>query len=327
VPANLPPQYYEADKRFRNAKDPDEKIAAIQEMLAIMPHHKGTDKLQASLRAKIARLTQESERTLATYRRAGFYIRREGAGQIVFAGPANTGKSQLLAALTDARPEIAMYPYTTQTPMPGMMAYKDIQIQLVDTPPLGHRSVRILLSSVLRVADLIAIVVDLGQDPVYQVEYTLTELSESHIVPPSGVTPEVTADGTYIRRMAIIGNKSDLPGAFSHLRQLRERYGASFPVSAVSALEGEGLTELASALYDALEIIRVYTKAPGHKADMVEPVILRRNATLGEAAEAIHKDFKRELKYAVVWGSGRFQGQTVSKSHVLQDADVVEFHV
>ncbi len=327
MPANLPPQYYEADKRFRNAKDPDEKIAAIQEMLGIMPHHKGTDKLQASLRAKIARLTQESERTLATYRRAGFYIRREGAGQIVLAGPANTGKSQLLAALTDARPEIAMYPYTTQTPMPGMMAYKDIQIQLVDTPPLGHRSVRILLSSVLRVADLIALVVDLGQDPLFQVEYTLAELAESRIVPPGATAPEATVDGTYIRRMVIIGNKSDLPGAYGHLRLLREKYGASFRIAAVSALEEEGLSELASELYDALEIIRVYTKAPGHKADMVEPVILRRNATLGEAAEAIHKDFKRELKYAVVWGSGRFQGQTVSKSHVLQDADVVEFHV
>ena len=99
------------------------------------------------------------------------------------------------------------------------------------------------------------------------------------------------------------------------------------PVAGVSALEREGLDELAAMLYDALQIIRVYTKAPGQKADLSEPVILKRDATIGEAAAAIHKDFKRELKYAVVWGSGRFQGQTVSKSHVLQDGDVVEFHV
>ncbi len=327
MPANLPPQYYEADKRFRNAKDVDDKIAALQEMLGIMPHHKGTDKLQASLRARIAKLSQESERKLATARRAGFLVRREGAGQIVFAGPANTGKSQLLAALTGATPEIAMYPYTTQTPLPGMMAYKDIQIQLVDTPPLGHRNVRILLSSVLRVADVIALVVDLGQEPVSQVEYTLAELAESHILPRDASPHEASAEGTYIRKMAIIGNKSDLPGAYGHAKLLREQYESRFRISAVSALEGEGLPELAEALYDSLEIIRVYTKAPGHKADMSEPVILRRDATVGEAAVAIHKDFGRELKYAVVWGSGRFQGQTVSKTHVLRDGDVVEFHV
>jgi len=327
VPANLPPQYYEADKRFRNAKEVDDKIAALQEMLGIMPHHKGTDKLQASLRARIAKLSQESERKLATARRAGFLVRREGAGQVVFAGPANTGKSQLLAALTGASPEIAMYPYTTQTPLPGMMAYKDIQIQLVDTPPLGHRSVRVLLSSVLRIADVIALVVDLGLEPVSQVEYTLGELEESHILPRGASPAETAAEGTYIRKMMIIGNKSDLPGAYGHLKLLTENYGARFRVSGVSALEGEGLPDLAEALYDTLEIIRVYTKAPGQKADMSEPVILRRDATVGEAAEAIHKDFKRELKYAVVWGSGRFQGQTVSKGHVLRDGDVVEFHV
>jgi len=327
VPANLPPQYYEADKRFRNAKEVDDKIAALQEMLGIMPHHKGTDKLQASLRARIAKLSQESERKLATARRAGFLVRREGAGQVVFAGPANTGKSQLLAALTGASPEIAMYPYTTQTPLPGMMAYKDIQIQLVDTPPLGHRSVRVLLSSVLRIADVIALVVDLGLEPVSQVEYTLGELEESHILPRGASPAETAAEGTYIRKMMIIGNKNDLPGAYGHLKLLTENYGARFRVSGVSALEGEGLPDLAEALYDTLEIIRVYTKAPGQKADMSEPVILRRDATVGEAAEAIHKDFKRELKYAVVWGSGRFQGQTVSKGHVLRDGDVVEFHV
>ena len=153
MPANLTPQYFEAEKRYRAAKDVDDKIAALQEMLAVMPRHKGTDKLHASLRAKIAKLSQESERKLATARRAGFLIRREGAGQIILVGPANAGKSQLLAMLTAASPDVAMYPYTTQVPLPGMMPFEDVQIQLVDTPPIGHRNVKSLITNILRIAE------------------------------------------------------------------------------------------------------------------------------------------------------------------------------
>ena len=181
MPANLPPQYFEAEKRLRSAKDPEEKIAALEEMLAIMPRHKGTDKLHAALRQKIARFSQEAERKLATARRAGFYITREGAGQVMLVGPANSGKSQLLAALTEAVPEIAEYPFTTKIPVPGMMKFEDIQIQLVDTPPIGYKEVRILLSNVLRSADLVAIVVDLSVEPIGQVEAALQGLREARI--------------------------------------------------------------------------------------------------------------------------------------------------
>jgi len=327
VPANLPPQYFEAEKRFRAAKDVDDQVAALHEMLGIMPHHKGTDKLQASLRAKIAKLSQEAERKLATARRAGFYIRREGAGQVILTGPANSGKSQLMANLTGATPEIAMYPYTTKTAIPGMMKFEDIQIQLVDTPPLGQRGVRSLISSILRAADLLAIVVDLGGDPLAETEWALAELLECRIVPTTMPSDAELTGGIYVKDVTVIGNKSDLPGAYRNLRELRERYGAYFSILPVSATEGEGIGELPGQIFRALNIIRVYTKAPGQKADMIEPVILPGASTVGEAAEEIHKDFKRGMKYAVVWGSGKYQAQTVSKSHVLKDGDVVEFHV
>ncbi len=327
MPANLPPQYFEAEKRLRAAKDVDDKVAALQEMLGIMPHHKGTDKLQASLRGKIAKLSQEAERKLATARRAGFYIRREGAGQVVLAGPANSGKSQLLATLTGAAPEVAMYPYTTQTALPGMMKFEDIQIQLVDTPPLGKRGVRSLISSILRATDLIALVVDLGGDPVGEVQWCLNELLECRIVPTTIPYDDGSGIGIYPMKIAIIGNKSDLPGARRNLRALREGYESSIPITSVSATEGEGMAELPGFVFKALHIIRVYTKAPGQKADMCEPVILPSESTVGQTAEEIHKDFKKGMKYAVVWGSSKYQAQTVSKSHVLHDGDVVEFHV
>ncbi len=327
MPANLPPQYFEAEKRLRSAKDPEEKIAALEQMLAIMPRHKGTDKLHAALRQKIAKFSQEAERKLATARRAGFYIAREGAGQVMLVGPANSGKSQLLAAVTDASPEIADYPFTTKTPIPGMMKFEDIQIQLVDTPPIGHKEVRVLLANVLRGADLIAIVVDLSREPVSQAEAALQGLRDARIEPPTEDGQEAVTPGSYPREMAIVGNKNDLADSGKNWGCLHSQYASLFPIVSISAREGRGLEEFRRTVYQALNIIRVYTKTPGSKADLTDPMVLEKGSTLEEAAEALHKDFYQNLKYAVVWGSGKYDGQRVSKGHVLQDGDIVEFHI
>jgi len=327
MPANLPPQYFEAEKRLRSAKDPEEKIAALEEMLAIMPHHKGTDKLHAALRQKIAKFSQEAERKLATARRAGFYITREGAGQVMLVGPSNSGKSQLLAALTEAIPDIAEYPFTTKTPVPGMMKFEDIQIQLVDTPPIGYKEVRVLLSNALRSADRIAIVIDLSLEPMSQVEATLQGLREARIEPLTDDGREVVTPGSYPRRMLIVGNKNDLPGSGHNWERLRSQYAQVFPLASISAREGGGLKEFKRTIYQALNIMRVYTKTPGTKADLTDPMVLDKGSTLEEAAEALHRDFYQNLKYAVVWGSGKYDGQRVSKGHILQDGDIVEFHI
>ena len=326
MPANLPPQYFEAEKRYRSAKEPEEKIAALQAMLAIMPRHKGTDKLHAGLRRKIARFTQEAERKYATARRAGFHISREGAGQIMLVGPANVGKSQLLAAVTEAVPEIAEYPFTTQTPIPGMMKFEDIQIQLVDTPPIGHKEVRVLLANALRNADIIAIVIDLSLDPITQVEAALQGLREARIEPLTDGGTQVTP-GSYPRKMLIVGNKNELAGSNENWERLHLHYAKLFPLVSISAREGSSLEEFKRAIYQALNIVRVYTKTPGSKADLADPMILEKGSTLEEAAESLHKDFYQNLKYAVVWGSGKYDGQRVSKGHVLQDGDIVEFHI
>ena len=327
MPANLTPQYHSAEKRYREAKEVDEKIAALQEMMAVMPRHKGTDHLYAGLRGKIAKLGQESERKLATARRAGFFIRSEGAGQVVLVGPANVGKSQVLAMLSSADPEVAMYPYTTRTLLPGMMAFENIQIQLVDTPPLGHRDVRILLSSVLHEADVIAIVIDLGNDPISQLDWTMAQLEECRVV-PNWWSPQIEGEAVmYRKKMLVIGNKLDLPGARENLRILERKCSAQIPVGSVSATEGDQLESLPLVVYQAMEIIRVHTKAPGQKPDRSDPVILRKGSNVGEAATAIHKDIRKGLRYAVVWGSGKFEAQTVSKEHILQDGDIVEFHL
>src|SRR5438132_8727150 len=80
------------------------------------------------------------------------------------------------------------------------------------------------------------------------------------------------------------------------------------------------------ALFEVLGVIRVYSKPPGRKADTSTPFILRRGATVLDAAEAIHKDFVARLKYARLWGQDEYQGQMVGRDHVLEDGDVLELH-
>jgi ribosome-interacting GTPase 1 len=328
MPANLPPQYYDAEKRYRAARTPEDKIEALETMLAIMPRHKGTDHLYGDLRRRIAKLQEEAERRGATSR-TSFYIRKEGAGQIALVGLPNAGKSQLLAAVTDALPEIAEYPFTTKSPNIGMMKFENIQIQLVDTPAVTGRDARVWLNNVARNADLIVIVVDLTKNPVEQAELTLQELESIGIVPTANVSSMSTENliGKRPRKMLIIGNKIDLDSSDASWHQLKSRYGSRFPMEAVSATSRYNLSDLKKSIFQALEIIRVHTKSPGQKPDLTDPIILKTGSTVKNAAEDVHKDFKAKLKYAVVWGSGKFDGQRVSQDHVLQDNDIIELHI
>jgi len=328
MPANLPPQYYDAEKRYRAARTPEDKIEALETMMAIMPRHKGTDHLYGDLRRRIAKLTEEAERKAATSR-SSFYIRKEGAGQVTLVGLPNAGKSQLLSAVTDALPEIAEYPFTTKSPNIGMMKFENIQIQMVDTPAVTSRDSRVWLNNVARNADLIAIVVDLSKSPVEQTELTLQELENTGIVPTTNVSNMSPEDliGKRPRKMLIIGNKFDLDSADTGWHQLKSRYGSRFPILAVSATSGNNLSDLKKSIFQALEIIRVHTKSPGQKPDLTDPIILKTGSTVKNAAEDVHKDFKAKLKYAVVWGSGKFDGQRVSQDHVLQDNDIIELHI
>ena len=324
MPTNLPPQYFDAEKRFRMAKSPEEKNEALEAMLAIMPKHKGTDKLRADLRRKIAKISEEAERKYATSR-ISFHIRKEGAGQVALVGLPNVGKSQLLAAVTEASPEIADYPFTTQTPTIGMMRFENIQIQLVDTPAVTGRDSRVWLNNIARNADLIAIIVDLSNQPLDQVETILQELDSMGIIPVTNDAQEATI-GKRQRKMLIIGNKNDLENSSASQSQLKSQYGARFPVISISAKEGNGLEDVRRGFFEALDIIRVHTKTPGTKVDLTDPVILNRGATTKDAAQSVHKDFRSNLRYALLWGSGKFDGQRVGQEHVLQDGDIIELH-
>jgi len=325
MPANLPPQYHEAEENYRLAKTIPEKVAALEEMLAIMPKHKGTDHLRAKLRARIAQLTEASGKRLAT-KRTSTVIPREGAAQVAVIGLPNSGKSQLVSTITNASPAVAEYPFTTHSATPGMMEFENIKIQLIDTPPLAPQSIDFWLPPLLRRADGLLIMVDLGA-PEEQMEAIVKQLESMRIIIDEGGAKDDSEFIIWHKKVLIVGNKLDLDNAKENYTALKKKYGERFPLIAISAREGMGLEELRLKLYQFLDIIRVYTKAPGKKPVFTDPIVLRRGSTLEDAAAEVHKDFRERLKYARLWGSGKHDGIMVKRDHVMQDGDIIELHL
>ena len=158
-------------------------------------------------------------------------------------------------------------------------------------------------------------------------ETIITQLENMRI----GIEEEKTEDGTgrilTQQKALIVGNKIDMANASQSYAALHNKYGGVFSIVAISAKEGVGLEDLKLKTYQMLEIIRVYTKAPGKKPDHNDPIILDRGSTLEDAAAAVHKDFRTSLKYARIWGSGKHDGVMAKRDHVLQDGDIIELHV
>ena len=320
MPANLTPEFLKARERFRAAQTPEEKLAALEEMLATIPKHKGTDKMQADIKRRIAKLRDAQQAGRKRGRRSGpDHIDREGAGQVVLLGPPNSGKSSLLAALTNAHPEIADYPFSTVLPIPGMMEFEDIAIQLIDLPPVTAEYTEPWVYNLVRQADLALLVLDPTEAAQAAAEEIVLILEERHLrlVPAeSGVEDERIKEVP----CRIVVNKVDVAPAPDELTEL-------FPVIPVSARTGAGLEQLRAEVFQALRIVRVYTKLPGKPPDMTEPYTLPEGATVLDAVEAVHREFAERLKYVRVWGSSKFDGQQVPADHVLKDKDIIEIHL
>lgn len=324
MPANLPPQYYAVEEEYRRAKTAQEKIELLETMLAVMPKHKGTDHLKAELRAKIAKLQEEGDHHKGGTRAQLFAVRKEGAAQAVLLGSPNAGKSSLLAALTSATPKIGDYPFTTQQPLPAMMPIDNVQVQLVDLPPLVRDETPGWLRSLARQADLLVLIVDLSVDPLEDLDLLTYEMGRMRVEPVSGGDEGMTEEMVVRKRALLVANKVDAPDSRDNLELLESELGGRLPLLAVSAATGEGLEELKRRTYGALGIIRVYTKVPGKDPDRRHPFTLPVGSTVGDLAESIHKDILAHMKYALVWGSGKFSGQRVSREFELADEDVVE---
>jgi ribosome-interacting GTPase 1 len=329
MPANLTPQYNKAEQEYRALTDPAARLEKLREMFRLLPKHKGTEKLQAELKQKISRARDEAEGGKGGGAKGGLShkVPREGAGQLVLLGGPNVGKSALLAAVTHAHPEVAAYPFTTRAPQPGMMAWEDVPVQLVDLPPITRDFLEPWAMNVIRAADGALLLADLSDDDGPDAADAVRERLEALHTPLVGAYPEGLEDEATIPvRTRVVATKLDAEGARDRLALLEEWLGGAFPIAAISTATGEGLETLRGLAYDQLGVIRVYTKVPGKPVDRSRPFTIPLGGTVEDLAHEIHRDLAAKLKFARIWGSGVYDGQTVRRDHVLHDADVIELH-
>jgi len=283
--------------------------------------------MRVELKKRLIKLQEEAQKKPKVTRttQTWDHLDREGAGQVVLAGLPNTGKSTLLATVTNAQPEIADYPFSTFRPTVGMMPFEDIQFQLIDLPPLSEFT-EPWVFSLIRQADVVALLVDLSQpDPAEDVMTALGMLEKTriHLV---GKNPSAMALEGVRKKTLLIATKHDAEGSTEALQALQGLYGEEYPLVAISAKDRKGLETMGRALFDLLEIVRVYTKKPGQPPSKETPHVLPQGSTITEVAKSIHHDLVQKLEYARLWGSAEFPGQRVERDHVVRDGDVIEIH-
>ncbi|MCD6161093.1 MAG: 50S ribosome-binding GTPase [candidate division Zixibacteria bacterium] len=331
MPANLTPQYYALEREFKKENDLYEKLRLAKELLAIIPKHKGTDKLQAELKAKISKLKKQidggDKKHGARQVDIFTHIEKEGAAQVIMIGPPNSGKSSLLESLTKSSPLIGDYPYTTREPMVGMMVYDTVQFQLIDTPPISEEHLESYLPNLIRQADIVGVVVDVSTVGFEnRLKVLLSILEEKGIILTPDVPDKVDDPRFAYKKAFITAHKFLDESGAEGLTTIRQLF-PEFIVVPTSILDDDSLENFKAAIFKSLKIIRVYTKRIGHDVDYVDPVILPIGGTVEDAAYNLHKDFAYKLKFAKVWGNNKFEGQRVKNSYVLADKDVIEFHI
>jgi ribosome-interacting GTPase 1 len=315
---NLTPQYHEADARYRAAETPEEKLAALEEMWRELPKHKSSEKLQAELKKKLsaARKAVQQSGKKRVSKVDPFYI------------PTNVGKSSIAGALTKAHVNIAEYPFATSLPLPGMVTYEDIQVQLVDTPPVTADHVPPGFPGLWRSADALIVVADLSSDSVLEdVEACLNHLAERNIELTNGPRALPEEPGAVLNFPGlIIANMCVAPGGSERLEMLREFVGASLRIEPLSVHDADTMARLPGMFFTLVRAIRVYAKPPGKKADLDEPFTVPAGSSVLELARKVYHGQEDRVKSARIWGQGVADGQQVHLDHILHDKDIIELH-
>jgi len=327
MPANLTPQYLRAEMAYRQAVTPSEQLEALQFMLREIPKHKGTDRLQADLKSKIARLKIEVANKPSVASRSPLkLLQRQGAGRVLLVGAPNVGKSQLLAALTRAKPLVAAFPYSTQTPLPGMMMMEDCPIQLVDMPPISADYFSPDVFDFVRSADLVFWVIDLASSTIVEdSQALLRHFQTSKTRLGKRTAPDESEIGATETQTVILFNKIDIEGAKENIELLDEFLKIDLDRLLVSGFRGDGLEQLPREAFRRLDIVRVYAKDPrDREIERTEPILMKRGETLVEFAGQIHGDLAGRLKSAKVWSDSKSEPAIVKPDYQPQDRDVVE---
>lgn len=369
MPINAGPEYFKAEAKYNAAKTIPEKIAGLEEMLRVGPNHKSTENLRAEIKTKISKLRAQLEKERLTGKGKGkganLAIKREGSAQVILVSLTNAGKSTLLAALSNAKPTIAEYKFTTTKPEVGIMDYKGVQMQLIEIPAIyegfAYKGEGPTFFSIMRSADIIVFLIDNTQNEKQQLDVLYQEFEKANIK-LNAEKPKIIVKKQGMGGIDFLGNKyfafdtkdaiqlltqngyhnaiitafervtiEDLADVLNegvvYLPLLVVHTKADIKGDGISAETGYGLDKFKEDIFHTLRMIKVCTKTPGKEKDW-PPVALHEGDTVKTMARIIHKDFLKKFKYARMWGpSAKHAGQIVGLEHELQDDDVVELHL
>ncbi len=293
MPTNATVEYSVAEKRFHEATTMQEKIKALKEMLATCPKHKSSERMQANIKTRLAKLkAQQLEEGSRKKRGSSLSVKREGACQIVFIGAPSSGKSTLLSKLSKSEVKVGSYGFTTKQPEVRMIPFENIKMQGIEIPAIypgfakGEGSGSLL--TIIKMADFAILV---AKEPE-EIQLVKKELEEAGIFLNSKARKERQGFDFYLPHKIVFWNRFDDSDL---LKELWEEQGK----------------------------VRVQTRVKGKVAE--KPIILEQGATVMEVARTVHKELLKKFRYAKIWGpSARFPAQQVGLEHKLKDRDVVE---
>ncbi len=327
MPANLTPQYQKAEADFRRAQSASERLACLERMLQLIPRHKGTERLQADLKTRLkeARVEVQVERNAPKGTRS-YRIPRQGAGTVIIVGGPNSGKSRLLRELTSARPDVADYPFTTREPLPGMMPWEDVRVQLVDTPPVTAGHLEPYLTDFVRSADAVILCLNGASDDAPQETVDVVRQLAARKTRLSAATGFDPDDMSVINvRTLLACTRAGDPDAGLRLQMFRELADLDLETAPVEFESSASTAELRRAIFNLLGVMRVYTRRPGEPIDRENPITLENGATVVDLAGKVHHELAARLTHARIWGATG-EGLTVGRDHPLAEGDVVELH-
>lgn len=349
MPVNAGPEYAAAERKYEEAKSTSEKIKALEGMLRVAPNHKSSENLRAGLKTKISRLKQQIEKG-KTSKKSGhtFAIKREGAAQAVICGLTNSGKSYLLSKLTNAKPIIADYEFATKMPELGIMDYHGIKIQAIEIPAITrdftYKENGPMFFSIIRNSNLIIFLVrnnleiDVLKEEFEKASIKLNKRKPNIIIKKEAANGINIIGSTKIPFSEIVNMCKD-HSIYNATIEFHEDISAEefadildpstmfMPMIIIrNKFKELNIDKLKEVIWQGLNLIKVYTKAPGKEKDY-PPIALKQDSTIKDLAIFIHKDFLKKFKFARVWGSSKFPGQSLGMDYVLKDNDVIELHL